>query len=202
MSINKFDRLCADSKLYFRSAALFKDSFEGTFPKPVGPPRGPVQPNASYSSIEEMDEDIELIGAELERVRFQANVRPITYVNCWTMKSHECVAMWEIYLGGLPGIAIRSTFNRLCAAFESADSDIFAGKVRYIDHLSTDRLKMAKKLNPCKLKFEPYSYEQELRLLCGPYNQASLPDFDAHPPGITVEVDLTKLIESVVTAPG
>jgi len=161
MPLDKFRSLFSESKLYFRSVALFQDAFEASFPYETSPDASRSNDqSAGRTDTEELDRIIGNAAAEMSRFQYYANTRPITYASCWTMRRSECVGMWTNYLSGKPGVAVRSTFNRLAASFVPAAEDIFIGKVGYIDYLTPGDAKRLHRLSPALLKFVPYEYEQ------------------------------------------
>jgi hypothetical protein len=61
-------------------------------------------------------------------------------VSCWHCNDGESAAMWDLYATRDSGIAIQSTFERLCDSFSHAAEPQLIGLVRYTDYLSDQRI--------------------------------------------------------------
>ena len=120
-------------------------------------------------------------------------LRKQVLLSCWHENEHESAAMWRIYLSAEDGIAIRTSFPRLCQALSATNEKIVAGKVRYVDERRPAPLSDLE-LAPFFCKRKSFEYEREVRLLC----RAADADEQL---GRYVAVDLQELIEQVVIAP-
>ena len=108
MTIDKFLYLLIESKLYFSRSDLFHDPWEGTWPNAM------VQAFKSR----EFDELFEPgLGGEILKV--SETRKKSIFVNCWHINKHESAAMWDIYGGKEPSIAIKSTIKRLKQGIKS-----------------------------------------------------------------------------------
>jgi hypothetical protein len=135
MPFHRFEELISTSHLHFHSLSELEDKFEGTFSlDPTDAP--PIWYPRIRGEKDDLDRIINPISAEMTRFHFHANERPITYVNCWTLRRSECTAMWSVYLKGNPGIALRTSLGRFEAAFNESDEWVSAAKAVYIDHLA------------------------------------------------------------------
>lgn len=118
-------------------------------------------------------------------------------VNCWYMDSEESVAMWRGYAGLTTGVAVRSTYRRLCASLQEA-RPVWIGTVKYIDP-NTESLPLGQVLHALVHKRKAFEYEHELRAV------TQIVDTAAHHPaerlGLAVPVDLHVLIDSIVVGP-
>lgn len=133
-------------------------------------------------------------------------LREYTCINCWQSNESDSALLWEVYPKSNNGIAIQSTFNKLCQSveneiIENEIIDLYVGEVNYLDNFL--------KLIP-GLTFEPFfnkrkyfKEENEIRIIyqemgVGKEKKSKI-DFDKH--GIYIKVDLDKLIENIYTSP-
>ena len=127
-------------------------------------------------------------------------------VNSWHISDGESAAMWDLYLRERPGLAIRSTFQRLADSFSRSKSDILIGKVRYIDHLSeampADMLKDGfNGLVAYMCKRKSFVHEAELRCVAIVQEQPGSVEGFLENGGMYIPVDLDCLIDEVVVSP-
>lgn len=119
-----------------------------------------------------------------------------TYANCWNQNDYESNLMWEVYTKDKEnkGIAIKSSFARLCNCFEDYKYDQYIGKVTYDN---SDLLPENNTLIPFFRKKQEFKSEKEIRAIC------QIIDIQKKNPekGIRVKVNLTELIESIYTSP-
>ena len=125
---------------------------------------------------------------------------------CWHRSEHENVAMWSLYAGESKGVAITTTPDRLrnaCQPFRLQPAcgaeDLWGGPVPYAD-LTQVRLRLpGHRTYFCK--HPPFYWEREFRMLIS-LMQSN--EFGVHTPddGITVNVDLDALVETVMLGPG
>jgi hypothetical protein len=110
--------------------------------------------------------------------------------------------MWKIYSG--QGLAVQSTFQRLCDSFTEPDQHVFAGIVKYADFL-VQPMEFGNWTGPVMYKRKMFEYEQEVRAvwLFPPMKDGKI-DLNVEPKGIgkRLQVDLRVLIEAVYLAPG
>jgi hypothetical protein len=126
------------------------------------------------------------------------------------------MAMWKIY-SNTEGLAIQSTYKRLCKSFEGyTDTDVWNGKVKYIDY-GNDPILLYNANQPFVYKRKAFEYERELRVAISKYPLQSIvrPDANIHnwltsPPvsideqlsdGLQVPVNLGLLVERIVVSP-
>lgn len=127
-------------------------------------------------------------------------------VNSWHTNQSESAAMWDLYLDERPGLAIRSTFQRVTDSFASSASDIFIGCVRYIDHLTEAMpVEMLKDgfngLAAYMCKRKSFAHESELRAVAIVQEEAgSVAEFLENG-GLYVPVNLDCLVEEIVVSP-
>jgi hypothetical protein len=127
------------------------------------------------------------------------------YVSCWQEDEDESAGMWESFVQGDNGVAVRTTLGALRDVLDagSANRDVFLGRVEYLDYRAGswgDFHWFA----PAFHKRRIFRQEQEVRAVIVWPNYRDLADGAADFPaaaGIAVPVDLTRLIQGIVIAP-
>jgi hypothetical protein len=185
---DRFIQILETSTLYFASANQFADPWEGAVA--VVDPDLPLDPRYPEG--------------EMDRPWFE--LKRLTKLSCWHRSEHESDAMWRLYAGSGKGVAIRTTPERLRDALkpyrikpEYGHEDLWFGDVQYVD-LTKERLRKAGDLTRFYFKHRAFSSEQEFRLAISmrtaEENAVQVPEH-----GIVVDVDLDRLIETVVLGP-
>ncbi len=132
------------------------------------------------------------------------NTRHLIIINSWNISGHESAAMWKIYLKSDEGVAIQSTYKKLCKSLKAhADDEIYIGKVKYIDYES-DIIPYGNSLAPFLYKRKSFEYEQELRALIGksPQTKGGLDwSRELFEFGQYVSVDLEILLDKIFVSP-
>lgn len=116
--------------------------------------------------------------------------------------------MWRLY--GSEGVAVRSTFSRLCSSVELEPRDVYVGAVKYFDYEVEQPPTYGNTLSAPFCKRIEYAHERELRLaameLPASWKGGLFPSDeelrDVHPVGIRAKCDLKELIERVYVSPG
>src|SRR5437868_8026514 len=154
------------SALYFPRLDKLEDPFEGYYTK-----NSPVVCVENLSleelkhSLKAEDENLVKIAVSNGRLMRQFNKlqREITFVSSWHCQEHESAAMWSQYLKTQEGIAIRSSYDRLCSAFSNYDDyEIFIGTVSYLDY-NRDSIGQGNSLAPVLSKRKSFEHEREVR---------------------------------------
>ena len=133
--------------------------------------------------------------------RFWERFRQYIYVNCWHMNEHESNSMWNLYSRVDKGIAIQSTYKRLCQSLNICKETVYVGMVKYRD-LSNEMTPIDNAFYRYIFKEKSYADERELRALI-----IKLTDDDGNliiestDTGILSCVNLDLLIERVVMSP-
>lgn len=186
MRREEFALLVEKSALRFRSADSFADQWEGAYTR------------SRVQRREELWEEYGMPPGARATVRELANHnRRATFVNCWSCSDCECALMWQAF--GEDRVAVQSTGERLEAAVPNW---VWLVPVLYIDHDSFD-FPESHSLDVFGRKPREYEAEREWRLIVdrfpSEHPQLSVP---IQPRGqALVEVDVERLIESVVTGP-
>jgi len=133
--------------------------------------------------------------------------REVATISCWHMNEFESDAMWKLYLKSNEGIAIQSTFKRLCDAFSSTDLDINIGKVKYENFNDYIFPLTGNLVSTFLVKRKSFKHEEEIRAIHWAVKREygwqkligeRLP-MDQY--GENIRVDIRMLIENVYIAP-
>jgi hypothetical protein len=217
MDFTKFVSLLERNALFFSRADLLGDPFEGSSPR-------------RHAEMRPIWEDEQ--GVPRGTFDDLADVRRLaprhTFINAWHSNEVESAAMWNLYLRGDEGIAVRTTFERLCDSFRDDDRLVHVGEVRYVDY-DTATIPEGNIFWPFVHKRKSFAHEQEVRAVIEAFEyyerlRARLtpelraralaaagiddaPDLDLDevlplpPAGFYVAANLSVLIESVYIAP-
>jgi hypothetical protein len=198
MSLSKFVNMLTTSGLWFSRQDLLGDPFEGA---------APISDLSTRSNAAE------------PTARIWEAWRRWLVVSCWYTGPIESDAMWNKYAPNGEGLAIKTSVSALRTAMKLstgsyADSNadakvplavIFLGQVFYGDH---DRIYLKHKDLPFArafLKRPEFPHEQEVRAvapLSDIFRESGV-DLEAEPDlrGITVTVNITKLLDEVIISP-
>ncbi|MBS1595107.1 MAG: hypothetical protein JST90_12370 [Bacteroidetes bacterium] len=125
-------------------------------------------------------------------------IKPSVLINSWHRNDYESAAMWSIYLKTNEGIAIQSTYKKLCDSFNLTDDEINIGTVSYKDY-QMDRIDDETLFGYASHKLKSYEYERELRAMLT--NQTDGSQKPLYEVGKNVPVVLDTLVECVYVAP-
>ncbi len=130
-----------------------------------------------------------------------------TFINCWNLSEVESAALWSIYTPRRGGVAITSSFERLCSAFSGAISPVEAtplpihvGRVRYIDY-ATEGWDTHQPLVPFFHKRRSFESENEIRAVIMYVLQEGQSVDSVSPRGLQVGADFDALIERLHVSP-
>jgi len=184
MDLRKLRLLLESSSIWFSRADRFDDTFEGAISDAT---RKVVTygPDVTTEMIEEFN-------------RIHLWWKQWTNISCWHLADGENALMWQAY--AKDGAAIRTTFERLSAALPSI---AFLSPIFYKDfsrEIVPDGTQMR-----YFVKRHQFSSESEVRALIinAPADDSGLNDLTKSNPdaGLKVPVDLSTLLECVVTRP-
>lgn len=188
-TVERFDWIVNNRRIYFASANQFSDPFEGAVAVQTNVP----PPDPRY--------------AEMERgERAFLELKRLTKLNCWHRAEYESDAMWKLYSGESKGVAICSTPERMRDAFtpfrlrpDYGHEDLWGGPVRYVD-LTQVRMRRAGILGRFFFKHRAFEWEREFRLAI---SMRTAEEFAVAVPehGIEVGVDLNVLIDHIIVGP-
>jgi len=175
MELWKFLSLLVESHLYFVSCDRLGDPFEGSF----------LPAEILRSGITD-----EVRRGITDKLR---SFRPGAKVSCWYLSEWESAALWGVY-ASRKEVAVQSTFNALKESLEGANHVIRIGLIRYMDEAQEvfdgDWALDHMKAFMWKRRF--YEHERELRALILEPQE---------PRGLSVPVDLHKLVRAVYLSP-
>jgi len=129
-----------------------------------------------------------------------AKLRRITCVNCWHERKEENALMWKAY--AFPGIAIKSSYEKLHSVFNKIPQDITIAEVNYADYENA-HLHPGNTNIPFIFKKTQYSDEKEIRIL----HEKNIGDYPHNAPqdeidiGQYIKVDLQELIDEIIVSP-
>jgi hypothetical protein len=187
MDFARFVSLLDSRTLFFGSAKIMRDPWEGAF--------------GSGSSVDP---------GYLQYLE-QMQTREMMYMSCWSVGEVESAGLWDLYQSGSMGVALKSTWGRLTSSLRTRRY-IVGGAIEYIDHASTE-IDPSNIFNTYVYKRRQFEYEREARLLhwAGAEREGSdqlrdgevksIPLSELIRPGIPIKVDLETLVESVYVAP-
>jgi hypothetical protein len=185
MDFTKFLALLETEELHLSQIARFDDPFEGHPPRMVVEIQRAMPFGLSDKEYEKLGEDIN------ENINSFRNSRNSIAASCWHLNEVESSAMWRLYLHSSEGIAIKTTFADLIASLQKSPIKLHGALVEYVNFENF----YAQHKDPllwATYKRESFRHEQEFRILA---------NIDPTSTGIAVQVDLSKLINSVYLAP-
>jgi hypothetical protein len=191
MNFDKFMSLIENECLFFCRADKYDDKWEGKFPKKM------IE-KFELDKKEFPSED----GSKFSHCDWQIKKEARSHlINCWHANDNESFAMWKIYAEN--NIAIQSTLGRLKECFNVNSERIWIGDVEYINFREWEPKNrffngdVPNTLKTFFMKWHYFTYENEIRAII---NKA----FDEHQAekGISVKVNICKLIESIYLSPG
>ena len=199
--LDRFMDFVEHAQAHFARLDQFPDQFEGVLPSTtVSLPKDgfrnkPRNPEDTLTDFEMLIRDINRIG------------KLCTYANCWYTSEYESEAMWRLF--GANGVAIRSSFARLCASFSEEMRSVYIGEMRYLDFRSEQPPTYGNTLAIAYYKRREFEHEREIRAVvveCPEDYQSGSPPYDTyqdiHPRGLKIATDLNMLIDGIVLAPG
>jgi hypothetical protein len=212
MDFTKYVSMLDTSRLHFCRIDKLDDKFEGSLPH-------------TYYLTERMNRFLKKRFPEkYQRLssqgKFQTNKlsaigqarRKWAFVNCWHMSNDESVAMWKLYLKSNEGVAIQTTYNNLCEAFNECKYDVWIGIVKYIDYNSA-KIPSGNSNYRFVYKRKAFDYEKELRavirrypisekeLNSGQVTIEELAEANIYPKYMKIPVNLDTLVQKVYVSP-
>jgi hypothetical protein len=191
MDFTKLVSMLDSSSLFFCRLDRLDDKYEGSYPQ---------------LAMKRVTDPAHLHLMKRQRVS--------VFVNCWHINEYESAAMWRLYLKTNEGIAVQSTYKRLCESLSTWPFPLYASHVSYIDY-NTDTFPTNNGFYPVLHKRKSFAHESELRLIYdhGVTEAAKLEDSPvtksdiafAIPPrpdfGVSIPIELSKMVERVFVAP-
>jgi len=179
--------LIKSEELYFTHVPAFSDGFEGLLTVRT---RDEL---ASWFKRQNRSDD----QSAWQEVEKYEEAQKEFYASCWHMNDCESHLMWKAYAER--GFAVRTTFERVQASFESFSGSVTGGVVDYVD-FNRDRTQVGNVFNLVMTKDRPYTDEREFRLLLWTLDPKNV-DFPRQVTGMRVPVDVRMLVERVFVNP-
>ena len=198
MDFTKFVSLISSRQLFFARADRFEDQLDCAWPKRNADQLVQDLLRVNLSDFGGLLNSTDLA---LKHAEYLRSIRTYFAVNCWHMNAYESAAMWKLYLMGLEGVAIQSTYQKLCHSIKGAEK-VRVGVVEYIDY-EKDFILGGNMLASIVHKRKSFEHEREVRAAIVKW--PALDERATAEPiagGISVDVDLTMLVENVFIAPG
>lgn len=205
LDLAKYISILQNESLFFSRADKLGDPWEGSHPELTVDIR-----NRSYK-------DLTRNFSQAEKENYFKGVsqlhdrRKFVAVNCWHANEVESAAMWSIYSKNKYGIAIQSTFSKLCDSFNATSEKVYVGEVVYVDY-SNYIIPPEELLRPFYCKRRSFEHEREIRASISKTPKADKDKvifskeswkfsgfIDGG--GIDIDVDVKKLIEKVYVSP-
>ena len=207
LDFTKFVALLDTEELFFAPAAAFEDQFEGSYSILNIDGR-----EEFWARNSESDNPASMASSYAEIAR---ELPRWVFANCWNLSESESAAFWGLYIPVSGGVAVRSTYQRLVDCLVVSESaakgqdPLYVGMVSYLDY-QRELIPEHDPLFPFVHKRRSYEHESELRAVITHYPVGEDPDGgvtaeelqEATPPeGLTVAVDLERLIEAIHVSP-
>ncbi|NLR46313.1 DUF2971 domain-containing protein [Priestia megaterium] len=208
MSLEKMESLLINKALFFAKPSVFIDPLEGSY---------------SNWDIEQLDEYSELpyITSREEMKKIQE----FSAISCWHINNFESAGMWDLYLDGKDGIAIKTNYSDLINSIIDLRYKIFSGNLQYIDFKK--EMTSNNVYDTLFYKRKSFAHENELRLMIiasridqyyleKKFESEGIPDYEwdrkineleeqsyifTNPSGTFVSCNLDKLIQGIYVSP-
>ena len=215
LDFTKLVAMLEDNGLYFPQAKCLGDNYDGD--KYEGAlPKVQAKNFPMVVKLFSLPDNVEHAHVSVDEATLIKMCRETCYISCWHKNVHQSAAMWKLYLKSEEGVAIRTTFGRVKAAFAKTKEGVWAETVNYIDY-SSERFNYNDFLSLVTHKRKSFEHEHEVRLIWhGLYDfitkertiGLTKAEFEAielakveGPSGRIIQVSLTDLIEEVLVSP-
>lgn len=187
--------------LFFPTAAMLEDEFEGTYSRATVQKRR----DSLKEMVEKYTETDRLSAEDFEERMAAANeaINYFTFISSWHENEHQSAAMWRLYLASNKGVAIKTTVGKLERSLEElGPSHLTIGRVDYLDY-TEDEVPHGFTHWPYFRKRKSFEHEQEVRAVVVEAAEAMHAKSPAaeSPPGRYEPVSVDELIETVYVAP-
>jgi len=187
INIDKLILLLKDG-LYFSSSEIIAkkyDPWEGIIPQ--------KSLDATYNFLKNDKRSIVVSNASslIEQIKlFSKDLRPSIFLSCWHINNIESKHMWDTYTTRKLGIAIQSSYKKLCQSLEKSNHRVYVGCVQYGETIIDMDGILCAYLNK-RIQFQ---HDHELRcVILDPKNKSK---------GILVKsISLNDLIENIYVEP-
>jgi hypothetical protein len=192
----KFVWMLQAQALYFCRADRLRDPYEGYYTAPMASAEAFVRFVRGHDETIDEESAGNLYRQLLKQVRRQTI---LYYVSCWRMNEDESPAMWKLYTPHGESIAVRSTYEALCAALPQ--QHCYVGCVQYIDY-GADYIPIENMFNYIMHKRRSFAHERELRALTRT-SPGQQPPFQVADEGggVIVPIRLGNVFDAVFVSP-
>lgn len=206
MDVARYASLLDTRGLFFSRLDHLSDPFEGALTSETLRLRA-SQLSQLHTDPKVRQVFVENIGRSMSHMH--RALRRVTFVNCWHMNDDESMAMWKLYGSEDYGVAIQSTFERLCSSLRDTREDILVGVVQYRDY-ECDAIPASNVIYPVLSKRRAFEFEKELRAVHVDFaamerdgGGSRVLDLEVDPalPGKMMACSLDTLIETVFISP-
>ena len=164
IDFSKFVNMLDRNALFFARASELDDPYEGIMPKFNDKIRSSIYQDARHTFKSDEQYQNFLIHQSSLNV-FYKNFKKTILINSWHLNDHESASMWKLYSHDNYGIAIQSTFSKLCNSLKNNIFDqIFIGEVKYLDY-EKEWLEEGNLFYPFITKRKSFVAESELRAI-------------------------------------
>jgi len=173
-------------RVFFARGDKYPDKFEGSFTASLRTKiKNSYNENQSDFSYEE----------------FRKRLRERVFLNCWHRGPDDSMAMWAIYGGSQPSIAITTTVGKLKSALDESliTNYISIRKVSYIRHWNDPEIEVNPYSNIFSYKVKAYDYEKEVRVIIDRFKDNF--DDEMIDEGMYVNVSINQILRSIVISP-
>lgn len=201
LKYERFVDLLESERLHFARFDQFTDPWEGVLPPETTAlakdrfTNSPINPGDQLTDFQMLIRDVNLTN------------KLCSFASCWFMNEHESDGMWRLY--SPEGVAIQSTFSRLCASLTNESEQVHVGEVRYFDFRTEQPPTYGNTLAVAYYKRKQFEHEREMRAVVvksplewtsgsPPYQECR----DTHSKYIKIAADMDALIERIYISPG
>ncbi|MFL0584854.1 DUF2971 domain-containing protein [Solibacillus silvestris] len=148
MSLDKLESLLKNKAHFFAKPGAFLDPLEGSY---------------SFWDIEQYPFVERLFVSSRE---YMKKIQEYSAISCWHINDFESAGMWDLYLNGKDGIAIKTNYNCLMNSITDLRYKIFSAKLQYVDF--HNEMTSTNIYDTLFYKRKSFAHENELRLMVIP----------------------------------
>jgi hypothetical protein len=202
MDFTKLVSMLHNQSLFFCRADKLSDTFEGSYTA-LSIRRFEERAKEVAKSFKDNPASVKNINDSIKALSgYRRQARGRTAINCWHRNERESAAMWSLYLKSEEGIAVASTYARLCDSVRASPSKVMIGVVEYIDYETESFADFGNMFSPYLHKRKSFEHEKELRAVvqADSINSGQTAEL-WNEGGVAIKADLDTLIETVYIAP-
>lgn len=146
MDLEKFESMLKNKSLFFAKPSAFIDPLEGSYSK---------------FDVDTFEEKYSV--SNLTSREYMKKIQDFSAISCWHMNDYESAGMWDLYLSGKDGIAIKTNYKNLLKSINDLRYLVFSGAQQYIDFKT--QMTSRNIYDTLFYKRKSFSHENELRLM-------------------------------------